>query len=94
MAERGAPIGNKNGEKSRVFHDAMRRACVQENFKRINQGVEQALTKAAEGERWALELVRDTLDGKPKQQIEGPGDNGEFFFQAIKRTIIDNAKDE
>lgn len=94
MAERGAPEGNQNAAKSRVFHDAMRKACVQDDFKRIRQGVEAALDKAAEGERWALELVRDTLDGKPKQQVEVAGeDGGPLMFEVIKRVVVDKRDD-
>ena len=69
-----APEGNQNAAKSRAFHDAMRKACVQEDYKRINNGIEELLNKASSGERWALELCRDTLDGKPKQQVELSGD--------------------
>ena len=84
-----APEGNQNAAKSRVFHDAMRKACVQEDFKRLRAGVDVALDKAAEGERWALELVRDTLDGKPKQQVEVAGEEGgPVAFELIRRVVV------
>lgn len=87
MAGKGAPVGNDYATKAKVFHDAVRKACVQEDWKRVNQGVNELLHKVAEGERWALELLRDTLDGKPKQQIEATGeDGGPLTVQIIKFT--------
>lgn len=84
-----APIGNKNAEKSRVFYDAVRKACVQEDYKRLRQGADELLNKAAEGERWALEMLRDTMDGKPKQQVEVAGeDGGAMVFEVIRRVVV------
>ena len=61
--------GNKLGEKSRKFEQLVERCLIQEDFKRLRAGIEKMLDECAKGERWALELVRDTLDGKPKQPI-------------------------
>lgn len=81
--------GNTLGAKSRVFGDTMRRAIAQDDGKRVRDGVEMLLDKAAEGERWALEMVRDTLDGKPKQQVEVSGDeDSPLAFQVIRRVIV------
>lgn len=89
MAERGAPLGNQNAAKAKVFGDALRKACVQEDFKRLREGVEQLLEQASCGERWALEMVRDTLDGKPKQQVEVAGeDGGPMAFEVIRRVVV------
>ena len=94
----GAPVGNKNAQKSKAFHDAMRKVCVQEDYRRIAQGIEVVLDKAAEGERWALELARDTLDGKPKQQVEVSGDEDNplrlLMSQIAGRSAIEPKSDD
>ena len=84
-----APEGNENAKKGKIFYDAMRKALVQDDFKRLRDGIDQCLTKAAEGERWALELVRDTMDGKPKQQVEVAGEEGgPVAFELIRRVVV------
>lgn len=48
------------------------------------------LDLAAEGERWACEMLRDTLDGKPAQAITN-ADGESFRVETIKRIIVDSA---
>ncbi len=72
----GAPIGNTNSAKSKLFHDTIRKACVQEDYKRLREMADALLTKAAEGDLQAATIIRDTLDGKPKQQVEVSGEDG------------------
>jgi hypothetical protein len=68
--------GNKLGAKSRDFEKTLRRAIEQDDWRRVRAGVEKLLDQFAAGEAWALQMVRDTLDGKPKQQIEAVDDEG------------------
>ena len=70
----GAPIGNTNAAKSRLFHDALRRAIAQDDGKRLRNAAEKLLDLAAEGEGWAVKELRDTLDGKPAQAVTVGGD--------------------
>ena len=69
-------IGNKHGSKSKEFQKRMRAAIEQDDWQRVRRGIEQVLDLCANGERWALELVRDTLDGKPVSQIEASDGDG------------------
>ena len=86
----GAPTGNQNASKSRVVHDALRKISLQEDHKRLRDGIEIVLDKASEGDMFAIQFVRDTLDGKPKQQVELSGDaENPVTIQEIKRTIVD-----
>ena len=86
----GAPIGNTNAAKSKIVHDALRKLVVQDDYKRLNVGLEKVMQAFEEGEQWAALFVRDTLDGKPAQAIIGgeEGDNP-IRFQEIIRTIVD-----
>lgn len=61
--------GNTLGSKSRRVEKMLSRALDQDDDRRLRQGVEKLLDLFAEGERWAMEYVRDTLDGKPKQSV-------------------------
>jgi hypothetical protein len=72
----GAPEGNKNGQKARVVYGALMRAIAQDDYQRLRDGIEKVLEMAAAGERWALEFIRDTADGKPRQAIEHSGPDG------------------
>lgn len=64
----GAPLGNTNGAKSRVFEQALKRAALREDWKRLHAGIEKVWDAVEQGDRWAMEFVRDTLDGKPKPE--------------------------
>lgn len=84
----GAPIGNKNAAKSRLFEQALHRAITQDSGERIRKAAENLLDKAAEGEIWAVQMLADRLDGKPTQQVVGGGENGEFELTKIVREIV------
>lgn len=70
----GAPVGNQNAVKSKLFFGAISRAVAQDDGKRLRASAEKLLDLAAEGEQWAVLALRDTLDGKPAQVIAGDPD--------------------
>ena len=94
-----APKGNKNAVGNqgpwgdRVFFDQLRRAIVQDDYKRLRQAAEALLNKAADGEPWAIKELADRTDGKAKQVVAGDADNPLSMLHKIERVIIDNAKD-
>lgn len=61
--------GNKLGAKGRQFDGALRRAIAQDDGKRLREAAEQLLTKASEGEPWAIGMLADRLDGKAPQSV-------------------------
>jgi hypothetical protein len=63
----GAPIGNRNAKKGRMWNDALRKAIVQDDGKRLRASIEQLLNLASNGEPWAIKELADRLDGRPKQ---------------------------
>ena len=65
----GAPLGNDNAAKKRDFEKMVRKCLVAEDHRSLYQAAMKVLALASDGERWAVEMLRDTLDGKPAQQI-------------------------
>jgi len=53
------------------FLAALKRAIAQDDGKRVRECAETLLTKAAEGEPWAVGMLADRLDGKVTQPIGG-----------------------
>jgi hypothetical protein len=66
----GAPLGNKNGAKSkRLFTDTLKRVLTQ-SPERIQKLAEQLVTWAEAGEQWAFREMLDRLEGKPHQSLD------------------------
>lgn len=60
--------GNPSGRPAeQQITTLIRRACVQEDWKRVRRGVEKVLDAVAAGEQWAINFVADRMDGKPHQ---------------------------
>lgn len=80
----GAPIGNKNATKNKAWDEALRRAIVQDDGKRLRAAAEKLLDKAAEGEMFAIKELADRLDGKAAQTISGEIEFKGTLADAIK----------
>ena len=72
----GAPLGNQNGRKGKLFHDALRIALVQEDRKKLREITEKLVTAAINGEPWAVKEIMDRVDGKAIQATEITGADG------------------
>ena len=76
--------GNPNGaKKHKRFLGALERALAQDDGKRLREAVEALLDHAAQGEYWAINMLRDTLDGKPMQQIAAVDEEGRSVAIAL-----------
>jgi len=86
--------GNMDGaRKAKIFYAALMRAVLQDDGKRVRAAAEKLLDLAADGEAWAIKELRDTLDGRPAQILQGDDDAPVTFVGRIERVIIDgNAK--
>ena len=84
----GAPIGNQNGVKNRPFSDAINRALLANNGKRL-RAIAERLVKQAEKGAFDIAVIREVLDrveGKTRQQIEHTGLNdGPIAIEFSKR---------
>jgi hypothetical protein len=77
----GAPLGNKNAAKAKVWHAAIMRALERRTAKRedgqleIDALADKLLQHIDAGDLSALKEFGDRMDGKPAQAIIGGGDD-------------------
>lgn len=81
--------GNPSGSvASKPFLDTLNRAIAQDDARKLRKCAETLLDKAAEGEPWAVQMLADRLDGKPKQQTEVTGADGAPLLTSIAVELI------
>lgn len=90
----GAPVGNQNAAKAKVWHGAIMRALEKrgggDRLKALDELAEKLLDAVANGDLGAIKELGDRIDGKPKQQVEMTGDpENPVAFTEIRRTIVD-----
>jgi hypothetical protein len=83
----GAPIGNQNNVKGKVFYDALRKHIVQ-NPQKLPQIVEGLVEAAVAREPWAVKEIVDRLDGKAVQFQEISGADGVPLLTGIEVTFV------
>ena len=82
MAERGAPLGNQNARKARIWSEALKRALARYSGSTVDAGLDRLADRmvkaAAEGDETAFaaitEKIGDRLEGRPAQVIVGDRD--------------------
>ena len=78
MAKAGAPKGNNNATKTKIWSDAIRKAIL--SGKRLDTLAEKLIEAALAGDMQAMKEIGDRLEGKPVQQINGSGEEGEHVM--------------
>jgi len=70
----GAPIGNQNAKKGKLFYDQLRKVLVQNDQLKLRMVTEKLVDAAVDGEPWAVKEVIDRMDGKAVavQELTGP----------------------
>ena len=87
MSSGGAPLGNKNAAKGKLFYDQLRKIAVQ-NPDRLHKVAESLFSAAEAMEPWAVKELLDRLDGKPMQAQEITGADGAPLLQGIQISFI------
>lgn len=91
----GAPLGNQNGARAKVWRAAIERALerrkpADERIKAIDSLADKLLSLCDEGDLSALQELGNRLDGKPAQAIiGGDEDDPPLRIQEVKRVIVD-----
>jgi len=79
----GAPTGNQNGKKGKLFYDALRVALVQEDRKSLRKITDKLVKAAEEGDAWAVKEIMDRMDGKPVNTTELSNAEGGIFKMVV-----------
>ena len=79
----GAPIGNQNGKKGKLFYNQLRVALVQEDSRKLRTIAQKLVDAAEQGEPWAIKEVIDRVDGKAVQATELSGTDGGILKMAV-----------
>ena len=87
MAERGAPIGNQNAVKARMFYDKLRLVLTQQP-ERLRKIAEELVSKAEQGEPWAIKELIDRVDGKAHQAVALENSDGTPLLTGIQVTFV------
>lgn len=90
----GAPKGNTNGAKAKMWEGAIRRA-INEDRSALHDIAKKVLAEARLGEPWAITELRNTLDGKPTEHVKVDGTiehvttYGDYLNKAAPRAPAD-----
>lgn len=83
----GAPVGNQNAKKAKVWSDAIRKVIVQQ--KKLDELALALVTKALDGDMAALKEIGDRLEGKAVQAVEQTTEHsGQIQITEVRRTIV------
>lgn len=91
----GAPTGNKNAAKAKIWENAIRAVVDKVDPKdpdgrtRLRKIAEKLAQAAEEGDIAAIKEIGDRLDGKAKQSTEITGADGGVFQAAISVAFVD-----
>lgn len=84
----GAPLGNRNATKNKLWEESLRRALLAEDGKKLRSLADKLIERAEQGDVTALKEIGDRLDGKPTQIIAGDPD-APLGLEVIERRIVD-----
>ena len=88
----GAPLGNQNAKKGRLFEQAFIRAIKQRDLdagdgETLRKIADKMLDLALGGDVSSFREARDTVDGKPAQSVTLAGDP-ENPLQLVERRVV------
>lgn len=94
MSGVGAPKGNRNAAKGKLFEGVLRRALMENDGEKLRKIAEMIVSKAEAGDLMAARELMDRLDGKPKQQVELSGDaeNPLHIFTHAAADLLDKIR--
>ena len=89
MAGPGAPLGNKNASKNRPWSEAINRALLAEDGKKLRALADKLIDAAMEGDVTALKEIGDRIEGKPAQSVMLGSDPDNPFVTRVERAVLD-----
>lgn len=74
---------------ARIFHQALTKALVQDDYAKLHAIAARLVAAAEAGEGWAIKEVADRTDGKPAQAVTVGNEEGENFrIEKVIREIV------
>lgn len=92
MADRGGQPGNQNAKKNKPWAEALNRALLAEDGKKLRDLAERLIERAKEGDVTALKEIGDRMDGKCVQALEHTGADGEPINTSLTVRFGDGGK--
>lgn len=87
----GAPAGNQNAARAKVWSAAVMRALERRSTdkrQQIDALAEALIDKGLEGDMGALKEIGDRLEGKPAQSVTLAGDDEKPLVTEVRWTIV------
>ena len=84
----GAPAGNKNATKNKVWIAAINRAVSQDDGKKLRAAAEKLLDLAADGDIAAIRELGDRLDGKSHQSTSISNEDGTPILTGVTVNFV------
>ena len=88
LKKAGAPLGNTNNVKAKIWSDALRKHITQ-NPKDLAESAKALFNKAKEGDVAAMKEIGDRLEGKPTQQVDVGGQEGNPLITELIVKVIE-----
>ncbi len=89
----GAPAGNQNAAKAKMWSAAIHRALEKrgagDKLKALDELAEKLLANCDQGDLSALRELGDRIEGKPAQVISGDAENPLNLISRIETVIVD-----
>ena len=86
MAAKGGQPGNKNAVKNRPITEAITRALLANDGKKLRELAEALVNRAIENDTRAAIEVNDRVEGKVTQPIAGTGEDGELLIRWLGKS--------
>lgn len=88
----GAPLGNKNAAKAKLWHGAIMRALRKrsksDQLEELDRLANKLIDLCASGDLPALKEFGDRIDGKSHQSMDIGNPDGSGLFNKIERVIV------
>lgn len=88
----GAPVGNQNGAKAKVWTAAIERALAKRSALERKEAIEEIanalIDKCLDGDMTAIREFGDRMEGRPTQTVAGDPENPLTIINKVERAII------
>ena len=81
-------VGNQLAAKSKRMTAMLERIMMEDDGKKLYNGLTKLMDAFQDGEPWAIEQVFNRVQGKPAQSLQLDDDGATIQFQAIRMIVV------